>query len=137
MATVSTDPIDLLLGTDGDIVIANGDVSFSTGLAAKAQQARIAMQSVKGEWFINPDEGIPYWERDNVPASEALLGQRFDRLKCLAAYRDALETVPDITITKLTVDFSNSGRTLSVAWAISCEFGDTDLSTLIVPTGAN
>lgn len=130
------DPIDWLLGTDGDIVITD-DVAWATGIPARAQQARIALQSVKGEWFINPDEGVPYWERDNVTADEALLGQRFDRLKCLGAFRDALVSIPDITIKTLTVDFSSALRAVTVKWSITCEFGDTDLSTLIVPMGAN
>lgn len=135
MAVLTTDPIDFLLDTDGDIVITK-DIQWSRGLPAKAQQAKIAMLSVKGEWFINPDDGVPYWERDNVLASEAILGQKFDQLKCLTAYRKALAKVSDSTILTLTVTFDNKARVLNVAWQISTEFGDTDLSTLIVPIGA-
>ena len=132
---LSTDPIDLLLDASGDLVITT-DLQFSTGITAVVQAARIALQSVKGEWFLNDDNGVPYWERDNVPTAEALFGQPFDRLKALAAFREALDKVPNTTIKTLTVAFDNKSRGLSVSFALTTVFGDTDLSTLIVATGA-
>lgn len=136
MPVNSTAPIDFLIDPiTGDIVITT-DVQFSRGLTAKVQQANIALKSVKGEWFINDDDGVPYWERANVKASEAILGQKFDQLKALAAFRVALSKVPDSTITTLTVTFDNRARAVACTWRLLTIFGDTNLRTLIIPIGA-
>src|SRR5687768_16017759 len=65
---LETDPIDLLDDDDNKIVFENGDLVFSTGIQAIVQQCRIAMQMFQGEWFLNLDAGLPYWE--------SILGQK-------------------------------------------------------------
>jgi hypothetical protein len=125
MAVLSTDPIDWGLAPDGDVAVGQ-DVQWTTGLAGVVQSCRIAIQMIRGEWFLNDAEGVPYFERDGVPAADALLGQPFNSLKAVAAYRDALQAVPQvISILALTVALDKSSRKLSVTWAVRTTFGDT------------
>ncbi len=133
MALLSTDPIDILLGADGDLDLSSGGLEWSRGIAGVAQGCRIAMQAVKGEWFLNLDDGISYYENDVVPASRAILGQRFDEIKALAEYRTALLGVPGVgKVLALVVDYNSETRALSVSWQVKTEFGDTVAGSLEV-----
>jgi hypothetical protein len=122
---LTTDIIDWALDANGDIAIGQ-DVSWTTSLAAVVQSCRIALQMIRGEWFLNDSEGVPYWERSGVPAADALLGQPYNQLKATAAFRAALLDVPEvITILALTVSLDKTLRKLSVTWTVRTTFGDT------------
>lgn len=134
MAQLSTDIIDWALDTDGDIEVRQ-DVSWTTGLTAVMQSCRIAIQMIKGEWFLNDEDGVPYWERPGVPATDALLGRPYNSLKARAAFREALESIPHvITILSLTVELDKSLRKLHVTWAVRTTFGDTAVETTTAGT---
>lgn len=130
-----TDPIDLLLGTDNDLVIVNGDLAFVTGADAVAQGIRIAIQMFNGEWFANLDVGIRYLENDHVTASQALLAEKFNAVKARAEFRREILAVDGVAeITSLDVTFDRTSRTLKVVWAVRTIFGepadDTTVRTL-------
>lgn len=128
---LETDPIDLLLDADGDLVISGGDAAWSSGIAGVAQGIRIALQLFRGEWFLDLDEGVPYLERDGVSADEALLGQRFNEPKALRYFRDAIARAPGVNeIVSLSVTFDGPSRALTATWVVSTVFGDTPPDTL-------
>lgn len=140
MALLSTDPIDWLLANDGDIALGEGlgaDAQWSRGVPGIAQGIRIAILMVRGEWFLNDQDGVPYWERPGVPASEALLGTPYNELKVLAAYREAIESAPGVNrIVALNVSQLNKGtRGISVTWTVRTTFGDTIAETTIATGG--
>lgn len=127
---LSTDPIDLLLDVNGDIVI-DTDLQWSTGLNGITQGIRIQLRLVKGEWFLDLDDGVPYYEREGVTADEALLAGRFNEAKALAAFRAAILRAPGVnTITSLAVAFDGPTRKLTVTWSVRTKFGDTPVDTL-------
>lgn len=138
MALLSTDPIDWLLANDGDVALGEGfgpDAQWSRGVPGIAQGIRIAILMVRGEWFLNDQDGVPYWERPGVPASEALLGQPFNELKALAAFREAIEKAPGVNrIVALNVALDKATRKLSVTWTVRTNFGDT-ISDNTITTG--
>lgn len=129
---LETDPIDLLLDDDNDLVFENGDLVFSKGLDAIVQQCRIAMQMFQGEWFLNLDAGLPYWE--------SILGQK-PSVAIQAAQifvRRELELIDGVVdILKLDVSYTRETRVLSVTWQVDTEFGETpaDVIELRVATG--
>lgn len=126
-----TDPIDLLVDTTGQIVIVI-DVQFSRGLPAVVQECRLALQTIRGEWFLDLDEGVPYFERDGVSAAEALIG-RYDEDKVLKAFRDALMSVAEVAeIVTLKAVLDKVTRGVRVTWAVRTVFGDTDPNTLLL-----
>lgn len=123
---LETDPLDILLGNDGDLAIVDGDLSWSSGLAGIAQGIRVALQLFKGEWFVDLDEGVPYLEREGVTSDEALLGGRFDEARALRYFRAAIGRAPGVLeIVSLSVTFDGPSRALTATWVVSTEFGDT------------
>ncbi len=127
MALISTDPIDLLLDSEGDLVIQDGKLQFSSGLPGVAQGIRIRLLTFRGEWFLNRDHGVPYLANDVVPETEALLGGRFNEVRARAGARDAILSAPGVVdIPALAVAFSRGTRRLDVTWKARTEFGDTE-----------
>lgn len=49
-----------LLDESGDIVIRNGQFVFVEGDEELAQQVRLSLQTEKGEWFLDLEEGMDY-----------------------------------------------------------------------------
>lgn len=126
---LQSDPRDLLLGSDNDLVIGR-DLSFSSGVAAVAQSCRIALQMFEGEWFLNLDVGIPYWDQilTQKPAAAIAAAQ--------LAFRDALRGVVGVSeILLLQVQYVGSTRALNVTWQVSTVFGDTPVDTLSLTVG--
>ena len=115
MALLATDPIDLLLDSDGDMVV-DSDLHFSTGAEAVAQGIRIRLQMFKGEWFLDLDTGVPYWDD--------LLGAKYNEVRARAAFRDAIVSAPGVDeLITLKVTFDGATRTLAVSWEVRCAFG--------------
>lgn len=115
--------VDLELDADGDLVV-DTDAHLTTGLDAVAQEIRIRVQMFRGECFTDLDFGIPYLPRDGVPVSEALLGERFNQVRALTAFRAAIAAAPHAdTIDSLSCTFDRPTRTMSVDWRVITAFG--------------
>lgn len=109
----------------GDLKI-DSDIHFTTGGDAVQQMIQTRMQTFRGEWFLDLDEGVPYMENDSVSASEALLGARFDEIKTRQAFNELLVSTPGVAkVETLSVSFDAKTRVLSVSWRVTTEFGDT------------
>lgn len=107
--------VDLELDSDGDLVV-DTDLHFTTGLAAVAQGIRLRIQTFKGEWFLDLDHGVPYFQD--------LLGQKFNEAKARAAFRDAILSAPEIdSLDSLTVTFNGQTRVMAVSWRVTTSFG--------------
>jgi hypothetical protein len=124
---LTTDPIDLMFGEDGDLELGpDGDLQFTTGPDAVRQLLQHRLNLIKGEWFLDLDAGVPYFEREGVSADQALLGQTFDRQKALRAFAQEISACPGVTgIVSLEVDFDPATRVMEVSWVVTTEFGDT------------
>lgn len=119
-----TDPIDFLLDVNDDLAI-DTDLYLTSGLAGVVQGIRQRIQTFKGEWFLDLDHGVPYYQD--------LLGKKFDDNKALVAFRDAILSTPGvITLNLLNVSYSGTTRKLTVNWQATTIFGDTTLDTLEV-----
>ena len=119
---LESDPIDWLLDSDGDITITS-DIQFSTGVQAIRQGIAIRMQNFEGEWFMDLDNGVPYWGR--------ILGEKFNEADLLAIFRVPLLATPGVTgIVSLTATWDGTTRTATINWEVSTEFGDTVADSL-------
>lgn len=127
-----TTGFDLELDPDtGDLVI-DEDVHLTTGIDSVVQDALINLRLFRGEWFLDLDEGVPYFERidSGVTEAEALLGQKFDEGKARDAIRDALiATNGVVEIVFLNVSFDRSTRVLTVTWQVRTDRGTSDVVT--------
>lgn len=132
MPLLITDPIDLKLDDNNELVIENGDLVFTRGIDAIVQQCRIALQMFQGEWFLNLDVGIPYWEKilGEKPATAIEAARIF--------FRRELQLVEGVNrVTKLDISYTGTTRSLNVTWQVNTVFGDTpeDVIELRVLTG--
>ena len=124
------DPLDLLLGVDNDLVVTT-DLQFARGLAGVAQLCRIAVQMFAGEWLLDLDVGIPYWDEIlGANRDAAILAARAGFNRELLAVTGVLEVVV------LEVTFDNAlNRTLTVNWQVRTAIGNTPLDTLSISPG--
>lgn len=118
-----TDPIDLKLTATGDLAIGT-DLIFTTGIDAVAQGIRIRVLTFRGEWRLNLDSGVPYYQD--------ILGQAFDQARAQSAVRAAILGTPNVnSILSLSVSMDESTRTLVVSWTADTVFGVTEDSVEI------
>lgn len=127
-----TDPVDLPVdAASGDLVLTAGKVILTTGVTAAVQGVRIRLQMIAGEWFLDLDAGVPYFERVGVPAAKAIYGQKYDQGKAERAIRTAIAAAPGIVkVGAVNVVFTGSTRGISTTWQAATAFGDTPADTL-------
>ncbi len=107
---------DFKIGPDGDLVIENGDLVIVEGLAAIGQHVAMRLRSYKGEWFLDQNAGVPYFQEvleKGTPA--ARIRAIFQRI--------ILETDGIISVNSMTLDYDASARTLVVDFAATTTLG--------------
>ena len=55
--------MDLALNTDHDLVITGRDLTPLTGFELVAQRVRQGLLLLKGEWFLDEEAGLPWFDR--------------------------------------------------------------------------
>jgi hypothetical protein len=123
------DPVDLLQNSD-DIVLkierdGGLDLVLSTGVQAVAQEIRIKLDWLRGEWEFDPSLGVPYFEN--------LLGQKFNESTIRQEINAQLLSVEGVkTVDRLNVFFNRATRTVEVQFLATTIFGDTINATTAV-----
>lgn len=51
---------DLQIGSNGDLVLANGDFQYVEGVDLIRQKTGLILSTNQGEWALNPEEGIDF-----------------------------------------------------------------------------
>lgn len=127
---LENDPQDVALAPDGDILLDAEGLHFVSGKPAVVQAVQIRLLMFKGEWFLNQDIGMPYFEELIGDASKARGVE--DRMHAAAAA--AILDAPGVdSILKLNVTVDRQNRTMTVTWQAKCSFGDTtDVVTTVV-----
>ena len=54
--------VDIKLDNNNDIAIENNDIVFVTGVDEVRQRLLENLRTFKGEWFLNLEKGIPYYQ---------------------------------------------------------------------------
>ncbi len=122
---LKTDPIDLKFDpTTGELVVTD-NIQLSSGVDGVAQSIRQRLQLFQGEWFLNLEEGTPYFTE--------ILGAKFNEAKIRGAIRPVILAAPGVTeLLSLAVAFDGATRNLSVSWEVKTVFDDTVADTLNV-----
>lgn len=129
MMPLENDPITLKL-VGGDLSFTNGRMLLASGLDAVVIGAETRLGLVYGEWLLNRNVGVKWFENDLVPAEQAILGSRFNAGRLRAACRRAILRTPGVVeILQLRATFDTATREATVVWRARTEFGDTDLIT--------
>lgn len=125
-APLENEPRDLLLGPDNDLVITT-DLDWARGITAIAQECRIRLMMFRGEWFLDLDAGIPYY--DEILGQKPAAAIEVARLELRATL---LEIEGVVEVTRLEVAFEPTTRTLTITWQVRTTLGETPVDTLEV-----
>lgn len=128
---LSDEPRDLLLDGDNDLVITT-DLQFSRGIAAVAQSCRIALQMFAGEWFLDLDAGIRYWE--DILAQKPHIAVAAAKVEFR---RELLAVSGVLRVLKLDALYNTDTRALNVTWQVLTSLGETPVDTIALSIGGS
>lgn len=105
---------DFKLDANGDLSLEEGDFVLLTGADAIASDLKARLQTFLGEWFLDTSIGVPYFTEvyGKTPAP---------RLE--AIFREEILKTPGV-LEILAMQVQKSGRTLSVTFRVSTDFGE-------------
>ncbi|QLB23309.1 hypothetical protein [Phocoenobacter skyensis] len=98
--------VDIALSKGHDLVL-DGDFKFISGAEKIAQQIKVTLLTFKGEWFLDNEHGVPYFDYVLVknPAREQVE----------AILRKAIKDVPDVLgVQNLKLFINHPARKLKV-----------------------
>lgn len=106
--TMDVDPDNPLLG---DLHLLNGQVHFWDADDGRRQKIWVVLQFFKGEWWLDRDEGIPYFQ--------SILKKGVSRNIVLSIFRQALLGIPGLAqIKKLNFTLSSTTRVAAVDFEV-------------------
>lgn len=89
--------MDLALDINGDLAITNGDIVKVISVDAIAQQTMIALRMFLGEWYRDPTQGMPYFDRVFEKGVRSNVLEGLFRRACLAV--PGVSSVENIRLT--------------------------------------
>lgn len=108
--------MDLALDQNGDLALSGGDLVLIAGAEEVAQRIRIRLRLFLGEWFLAPEEGMPYWQR--------ILGHRITRPALLSIFRQAIQDTEGVaSIESLSADEDGARRSVRISFRVITDTG--------------
>ena len=107
--------LDLLLDDNG-VVLRNGDWAFAVDREGIQQRIGQTLRTIAGEWFLDLDYGLPYFEQilvknPNLPSVQDI-------------FRRALLSVKGVSsVERLNLSLDTTSRTLTVSWVVLTDLG--------------
>ena len=107
--------IDLLLDDNG-VVLRGGDWAFAEDRTGIQQRISQVLKTIAGEWFLDLDYGLPYFEQilvknPNLPSVQDI-------------FRRALLSVKGVSsVERLTLSLDTPNRILRVDWVVLTDLG--------------
>jgi hypothetical protein len=93
----------------GDLHLTDGDVVWIDGAEAVAQHIRARLKMFKGEWFLNEDEGVPWFDE--------IFEKGTTDARISAILRQVILGTPGVTtLTSLTLERNRAERSLAVTF---------------------
>lgn len=106
----------LLLDEDGDVDLASGNLAFASGVEAIRVSVYNRLQVFQGEWYLDLDEGMPYFQTILVKSPDTALVR--------AAFRERILATPGVTaIDSLALTLDPSTRELTVEYVAQTDAG--------------
>ncbi len=108
---------DIKLDTNGDWEVSGGDLQLISDGPSIVQAIEIALQFFKGEWFLDLDAGVPWYQN--------VLVKNPDPNLLHSIFRKAISDVEGVTeVTALDLSIDNATRTLSVSFRVATDVGE-------------
>lgn len=110
------------LDADGDLDI-GGTLSFVEDMDAIQQSLNCRLRAFQGEWFLNLNLGLPYFQE--------ILGRAPNLVAIRALYRETITGTPGVLELKELRLALRTDRTLVVGFKASTDFGELAAETTI------
>lgn len=111
--------------TTGDIDLTEGDFSLVTEKDAIEQHLRSNLRGFRGEWFLNIEDGIPYYQD--------VFRKNQSPVVIDAIFKEAiLKTTGVIELTEFDIKFDTETRKLILNFAVTTAEGDISFEGLVV-----
>ena len=108
----------LMVGGDGDLVFANGELQMVDGEAETDQSVRLLLGTAKHEFLLDDSEGM-----DMTPFQKKVP----DNNECTMAIVECLSQLDNFgQVTSVTYDFDAERRKLSISAEIEMKDGSTE-----------
>ena len=112
---------DLALTIDGDLALGTFDLTLVERREQVAQRLKIRLKTFLGEWFLNTDWGVPYFQDILVKNPD------FARVNAVLSQQVLLDA--EITeIVSLSSSYNNGARKLSYTLKVASVFGTISIS---------
>ena len=120
--------MDLKLGTDGDLEVANGDLVLVDGVAAIAQLVSQRLKFIQGEWFLDTLRGIPFFDDIFVKNPDPTLVD--------AIFKNVILGTPGmLRLETFNLTINRATRNLSLAFSGVSVNGPVDFNASNIATG--
>ncbi len=114
--------MNVLLSKDNDIVPVDGNLGLVSGIEELSQLAKQNLLSVKGDWFLNLDAGLPMYE--------TILRKSTTMSEVEQIYLDAITQIPGvISIESFNLDFDEKTRTANITFRAITSDGMLDYNS--------
>ena len=101
---------DYKLNGDGSYAVEDGDFVLLTGADAIRQHIQIRLRFFRGEWHLNPEEGIPYYSQ--------ILTKTMSLGAIESLFRETVAGTPGVSkIQSLNLTYNENTRHLSVSFS--------------------
>lgn len=110
--------MDLLLDSAGDLDLSTNDLQLVDGVDAVRQELQIRYRFFLGEWFLDPDEGVPYI-RD-------VLKKNPNEAQVRALLTEVARTTPGVaSVDNIELDLDAGARQLTVTLDLQADVSGT------------
>lgn len=118
--------MDLKLDTNGDLLFINGQSPVVSEAAEDlAQRLTIKLKTFKGEYFLNLDTGVPYYQ--------SVFGKQRSKAAVDAIFQEQILAEPDaLEITQFDSSIDAATRQYSLSFRVRTESGVTDEITITI-----
>lgn len=115
--------IDIALDANQDIAVVDYDIAIISGEAQLAQYLRSRVRTVRGEWYLDVDVGLPYFEDImlKAPTNRGHVESLFKQVILLTEEVDSLKS--------FKMDYIGATRELTVDFQVTSIYADVGVST--------
>ncbi len=117
-ATGKVVPRDLAIDPEtGDLLLSGGDLTLVRDATAIAQEVTIRLNFLLGEWFLDTEAGMPYFQ--------SILVKSPNLAAIRSIFHDEILNVAGInSVIDLTLDYNRQARRLDVSWRAASDLGE-------------
>jgi hypothetical protein len=118
---------------NGDVSFGRGARNYLSGSPATAQRLGTRMKLNRGEWFLDTDAGIPWFQPEDASVRPILGGRRDDAYAAAVVKAYTLGTDGITEIREFSMRVDSNARHMSIAETVADEDGAVFPVTVNVP----